>query len=94
MQESVEERRRRLTNVWIKSAPRDYKIVKVQNLRLFREIDKNGKMIPTFVTHNREYIESVALYYAEREVETFLRKGVTKSLKLPLDTDVSNLNKL
>lgn len=89
---SSEEQRRLLQKVWIKKAPRDYKIVKVQNLRLFREHE--GQMIPLFSTINRTYAEKIALYYAEeRGVQSFLRKTTTSHLKLPLNTDTSNLNK-
>lgn len=91
--EPIEAQRERImSRIWIKTAPHDYQVVKVQTLKLFRE--HAGHMIPTVNTINRSYAESVALHYANRGLKSFLRKTVTKYLKLPLNTDVSNLNKI
>jgi hypothetical protein len=92
--EPAEVQRQRLLNTWIKIVPRDYKVVKVQNLKLFRETD-NGEFIPLLSTANKNYAEHLALFYSgERNKQSFLRKTTTKHLKLPLNTNTDNLNEV
>lgn len=92
--EPAEIQHERIRNVWIKLAPRDYKVVKVQNLRLYREFD-GGRMLPILSTIDKPYAEKMALYYSqERDKKSFLRKTTTKHLKLPLNTDTKNLNEI
>src|SRR3990172_10089240 len=65
-----------LQNSWIKTAPAAYKVIRVQNLKLFREIE-NGRFIPQLTTFNRVYAESASLFYSQvREKQSFLRKTV------------------
>jgi hypothetical protein len=92
--QSFEEQHRLLSNTWIKIAPSEYQVIRVQNLRLFREISPD-KYIPLFTTVNKTYAEKVALYYpTERDKQSFLRKTTTKYIKLPLNINTDNLNKI
>lgn len=92
--ESSEEQINRLRNVWIKIAPRDYKVIRVQNLKVIRETD-SGSLIPQLTTTNKTYAEKVALFYSlERNKKSFLRKTTTKYIKVPYNTDTSNLNEI
>lgn len=91
-QESAESQRARISDRWLKAAPSSYKIIRVQNLKLFREVE-DGRFIPQLTTFNRVYAESASLFYSQvREKQSFLRKTVTKYLKVPLDTDIQSLN--
>lgn len=91
-EEPIEVQRERLSSRWITVAPSSYKIVRVQNLKLFREVEE-GRFIPQLTTFNRTYAESVALFYSQvREKQSFLRKTVTKYLKVPLENNVEHLN--
>lgn len=85
------QRERLLSRTWIRLAPKAYKVVRVQNLRLYREMP-SGTLLPSTISVNRSYLEKLALHYTERNLKSFLRKGVTKYLKLPLDTPTNNLN--
>jgi NADH:ubiquinone oxidoreductase subunit E len=81
-----------ISSRWIKVAPSQYKIVRVQTLHVFREVSDN-RFIKQVTTINRPYAESVALFYSQvREKQSFLRKGVTFYLKLPLNTPEQQLN--
>jgi hypothetical protein len=92
--EPIETQRLRLLNTWIKIAPSNYKILKVQNLRLFREVSQE-RYIPLFTTINKNYAENVALHYSQSlNKKSFLRKTKTSYVKLPLDTPDDNLNKI
>jgi hypothetical protein len=72
----------RLQSTWLTLAPHDYQIVSVPRFTVFREFE--GQTLSTLTTTDLNYAETVALHFAERGLRSFLRRGVTQHLKLPL----------
>ena len=74
----------RLKNSWIKIAPSHYQVIPISNLRFYRQLPASGEFVHTFSTTSRAYAENASLFYAERNIETFFKVGVTRHIKLPL----------